>query len=187
MWQCAVMPTLPALDSCGGAPLVREAPRSSAPARPRRRRQGGPGLCCLRDSASADRAEIEGELAFFRKHRHRMRRHALKEEGIAIGSGSRRSRRQDARDATHEEPGMRCRIPGRRAALTFRALIKSGLFDRAWAALMVTQSETANDNITRLKTCRLLHDLNHHHAKLTPAGGAEHSPAPIKRTHLIRG
>ena len=42
----------------------------------------------LRDAAATpDRAEIERELAFFRKHRHRMRYHALKEEGIAIGSG----------------------------------------------------------------------------------------------------
>ena len=41
----------------------------------------------LRDAAAApDRAETERELAFFRKHRHRMRYHALKEEGIAIGS-----------------------------------------------------------------------------------------------------
>ena len=33
------------------------------------------------------RAEIERELAFFRKHRQRMRYHALKAEGVAIGSG----------------------------------------------------------------------------------------------------
>ena len=38
-------------------------------------------------AAAPDRAETERELAFFRKHRHRMRYHALKEEGIAIGSG----------------------------------------------------------------------------------------------------
>ena len=44
-------------------------------------------LCYLRDSAKGDRAEIERELAYFRKHRHRMRYHALKEEGVAIGSG----------------------------------------------------------------------------------------------------
>ena len=41
----------------------------------------------LRDSAKPDRAEIERELAFFRKHRQRMRYHALKAEGVAIGSG----------------------------------------------------------------------------------------------------
>ena len=39
----------------------------------------------LRDSAKPDRAEIERELAFFRKHRQRMRYHALKAEGVAIG------------------------------------------------------------------------------------------------------
>ena len=41
----------------------------------------------FRDSAKPDRAEIERELAFFRKHRQRMRYHALKAEGVAIGSG----------------------------------------------------------------------------------------------------
>ncbi|MCY4559500.1 MAG: hypothetical protein OXF79_24645, partial [Chloroflexi bacterium] len=44
-------------------------------------------LCYLRDSAKGARAQIERELAYFRKHRHRMRYHALKEEGIAIRSG----------------------------------------------------------------------------------------------------
>ena len=33
----------------------------------------------LLDRAKGDPAEIERELAFFRKHRHRMRYHALKE------------------------------------------------------------------------------------------------------------
>ena len=58
------------------------------PSRSPWRRQGDPGAAppsrCRR---CADRAETERELAFFRKHRHRMRYHALKEEGIAIGSG----------------------------------------------------------------------------------------------------
>ena len=35
-----------------------------------------------------------------------------------------------------------------KAVLTFRALIKSGLFDQAWAALMAARSEPANDNIS---------------------------------------
>ncbi len=69
-------------------PLVREAPREPAP-RPRGRGVAKVirALCYLRDSAKGARAEIERELAYFRKHRHRMRYHALKEEGIAIGSG----------------------------------------------------------------------------------------------------
>ena len=43
---------------------------------------------------------------------------------------------------------MRWRITGGQAVLSFRTLIKSGLFDRAWAALMGAQSRPANDNIS---------------------------------------
>lgn len=38
-------------------------------------------------SSAGERAEIEHELAFFRKDLHRMRYYALKEGGIAIGAG----------------------------------------------------------------------------------------------------
>ena len=78
---------------CGGLRLVREAePRSSA-SRPLEVASTSvirTGVApCLRDSAKPDRAEIEGarELAFFRKHRHSAcATHALKAEGVAIGS-----------------------------------------------------------------------------------------------------
>ena len=57
----------------------------------------------LRDAAAApDRAETERELAFFRKHRHRMRYHALKEEGIAIGSGVVEAANKTPGDTAHE-------------------------------------------------------------------------------------
>ena len=57
----------------------------------------------LRDAAAApDRAETERELAFFRKHRHRMRYHALKEEGIAIGSGVVEAANKIPGDTAHE-------------------------------------------------------------------------------------
>ena len=57
----------------------------------------------LRDAAAApDRAETERELAFFRKHRHRMRYHALKEEGIAIGSGVVEAANKTLVDTAHE-------------------------------------------------------------------------------------
>ena len=90
-------------------------------------------LCYLRDTARADRAEIERELAFFRKHRHRMRYHALKEEGIAIGSGVVEAACKTLVTQRMKRSGMRWRITGGQAVLTFRALIKSGHFDRAWA------------------------------------------------------
>ena len=81
----------------------------------------------LRDAAAApDRAETERELAFFRKHRHRMRYHALKEEGIAIGSGVVEAANKTLVTQRMKRSGMRWRIVGGQAVLTFRALIKSG-------------------------------------------------------------
>ena len=80
----------------------------------------------LRDAAAApDRAETERELAFFRKHRHRMRYHALKEEGIAIGSGVVEAANKTLVTQRMKRSGMRWRIVGGQAVLTFR-VIKSG-------------------------------------------------------------
>ena len=80
----------------------------------------------LRDSAKPDRAEIERELAFFRKHRQRMRYHALKAEGVAIGSGVVEAANKTLVTQRMKRSGMRWRIAGGQAVLTFRALIKSG-------------------------------------------------------------
>ena len=57
----------------------------------------------FRDSAKPDRAEIERELAFFRKHRQRMRYHALKAEGVAIGSPADPRRRAAARHRADDD------------------------------------------------------------------------------------
>ena len=103
----------------------------------------------LRDAAAApDRAETERELAFFRKHRHRMRYHALKEEGIAIGSGGVEAANKTLLTQRMKRSGMRWRIVGGQAVLTFRALIKSGRFERAWKALISATDTPANDNIS---------------------------------------
>ena len=102
----------------------------------------------LRDAAATpDRAEIERELAFFRKHRHRMRYHALKEEGIAIGSGVVEAANKTLVTQRMKRSGMRWRIAGGQAVLTFRALIKSARFDRAWKAIIGATDIPANDNI----------------------------------------
>ena len=79
----------------------------------------------LRDSAKPDRAEIERELAFFRKHRQRMRYHALKAEGVAIGSGVVEAANKTLVTQRMKRSGMRWRIASGQAVLTFRALIKS--------------------------------------------------------------
>ena len=77
-----------------------------------------------------------------------MRYRALKEEGVAIGSGVVEAACKTLVVQRLKRSGMRWRIVGGQAVLTFRALIKSGLFDQAWAALMGAQSRPANDNIS---------------------------------------
>ena len=72
----------------------------------------------LRDSAKPDRAEIERELAFFRKHRQRMRYHALKAEGVAIGSGVVEAANKTLVTQRMKRSGMRWRIASGQAVLT---------------------------------------------------------------------
>ena len=106
-------------------------------------------LCHLRDRAApADRPEVERELAFFRKHRHRMRYHALKEAGIAIGSGVVEAANKTLVTQRMKRSGMRWRIVGGQAVLTFRALLKSGRFESAWKAMIGPDAAPANDNIS---------------------------------------
>ena len=100
----------------------------------------------LRDRAQRNRAEIKRELAFFRKHRQRMRYHALKEQGSAIGSGVVEAANKVLVTQRMKRSGMRWRIAGGQAVLTVRALIKSGHFDRAWDAIIATLPGAANDN-----------------------------------------
>ena len=107
-------------------------------------------LCHLRDRAApADRPEVERELAFFRKHRHRMRYHALREAGIAIGSGVVEAANKTLVTQRMKRSGMRWRIVGGQAVLTFRALLKSGRFESAWKAMIDADPAPANDNISR--------------------------------------
>ena len=76
------------------------------------------------------------------------RRWALKEEGIAIGSGVVEAANKTLVTQRMKRSGMRWRIVGGQAVLTFRALIKSGRFERAWKALISATDTPANDNIS---------------------------------------
>ncbi len=101
----------------------------------------------LRDKAGrnrAARAAIERELAFFRKHRKRMRYRDLSDRRFAIGSGV--AANKILVTQRMKRSGMRWRIHGGQAVLTVRALIKSGRFDRAWDTLMDDHDTPANDN-----------------------------------------
>ena len=59
-----------------------------------------------------------------------MRYHALKAEGVAIGSGVVEAANKTLVTQRMKRSGMRWRIAGGQAVLTFRALIKSARFDR---------------------------------------------------------
>ncbi len=110
-------------------------------------------LRCLRDTAApAGRADIDREPAFFRKHRHRMRCHALKQQGIAIGSGIVEAANKTLVAQRMKRSGMRWRIVGGQAVLTFRALTKSGRFESAWKAMIKADNAPANDNISPYHT-----------------------------------
>ena len=104
----------------------------------------------LRDKAGRNRAArnaVERELAFFRKHRKRMRYRDLSDRRLAIGSGVVEAANKILVTQRMKRSGMRWRIHGGQAVLTVRALIKSGRFDRAWNALMGKADTPANDNI----------------------------------------
>ena len=103
----------------------------------------------LRDKTErnrAARAALERELAFFRKHRKRMRYRNLSDRSLAIGSGVVEAANKTLVTQRMKRSGMRWRIAGGQAVLTVRALIKSGRFDRAWAGLMGAVDTPANDN-----------------------------------------
>ena len=94
----------------------------------------------LRDSCSRGLEDVERELAFFRKNRSRMRYKALKDRNLPIGSGVVEAANKSIVTKRFKGSGMRWSMEGGQAIMTFRALILSGRFDRAWNAL------TANDN-----------------------------------------
>ncbi|MCY4320549.1 MAG: UPF0236 family protein, partial [Alphaproteobacteria bacterium] len=104
----------------------------------------------LRDKAAgrnrAARAAIERELAFFRKHRKRMRYRDLSDRSLAIGSGVVEAACKTLVTQRLKRSGMRWGLQGGQAVLTVRALIKSGRFDRAWDTLMGDHDTPANDN-----------------------------------------
>ena len=136
------------LRPCGRPPLVRDIPPCPA-SRPPRRRQGDPGAALPPGQGKrnrAARAVIERELAFFRKHRKRMRYRDLSEQGFAIGSGVVEAACKTLVTQRLKRSGMRWCIHGGQAVLTVRALIKSQRFARAWDALMHPSASPANDN-----------------------------------------
>ena len=100
----------------------------------------------LRDKATTGNDDIKRELAYFRKNRHRMRYRQLKYQRLPIGAGVVEAANKVLVTQRLKRSGMRWKIDGGQAVLTFRALIKSDRFDTAWEILMASITGTANDN-----------------------------------------
>ena len=88
----------------------------------------------LRKGKGAD--GIRKELAYFRKIRRRMNYADAADAGYAIGSGAIESANKVLVTTRKKRSGQRCGRDGSQGVLTFRSLLKSGRFDRAWAALV---------------------------------------------------
>lgn len=82
---------------------------------------------------------LSKELAYFRKHRHRMRYHQFVAEGLPIGSGVVEAACKTLVTQRMKQSGMRWGHEGGQAILTVRGWAQSGdRFDRAWALLAAT-------------------------------------------------
>ena len=75
------------------------------------------------------------ELAFFRGNRRRMNCAAAADAGYAIGSGAVESANKVLVTTRMKRSGQSWGRDGGQGVLTFRSLLRSGRFDRAWAAV----------------------------------------------------
>lgn len=98
-------------------------------------------LCRLRRRYPR-RQTIHKTIAYFREHRHRMRYHDLRARFLPIGSGVVEAACKSLVSQRLKRSGMRWRVPGGQAILTFRALCQSERFERAWPLLAQTYKRT---------------------------------------------
>ncbi len=108
-------------------------------------------LAYLRDQHPR-RKKIATELNFFRKNRHRMKYAELRAQNLPIGSGVVEAACKTLAGQRLKRSGMRWAHEGGQAVLTFRALAKSGRFDRAWKFVAATykQEVVLPDNVVSL-------------------------------------
>lgn len=97
--------------------------------------------------------KLRRELAYFRKHRHRMRYAEMKSRGFMIGSGIVEAACKTLVAQRLKQSGMRWSVDGSQAILTPRAWDQSARFDEAWALIAGTfQVEvTVLNNVIALK------------------------------------
>lgn len=98
-------------------------------------------LCRLR-ARYPRRQTIHKTIAYFREHRHRMRYSDLRAQHLPIGSGVVEAACKSLVSQRLKRSGMRWRVPGGQAILTFRALCQSERFERAWPLLVETYKRT---------------------------------------------
>jgi hypothetical protein len=98
-------------------------------------------LCRIR-SRYPRRQAIHKTIAYFREHRHRMRYRDLRVQFLPIGSGVVEAACKTLVSQRLKRSGMRWRVPGGQAILTFRALCQSERFERAWPLLVETYKRT---------------------------------------------
>jgi hypothetical protein len=110
-------------------------------------------LVHLRDTYPR-RKKIARELKYFRRNRHRMRYAELKNEGLPIGSGVTEAACKTLATQRMKRSGMRWGEQGGQAILTFRALVQSNRFERAWNLLATKfKAEVATlDNVVAIRS-----------------------------------
>ena len=94
-------------------------------------------LCRLR-TRYPRRQAIHATVAYFREPRHRMRYAHLRGQNLPIGSGVVEAACKTLVSQRLKRSGMRWRVAGEQAILTFRALCQSERFERAWPLLAGT-------------------------------------------------
>jgi len=102
------------------------------------------------------RQAIHKALAYFRAHRHRMHYADLRARNLPIGSGVVEAACKTLVSQRLKRSGMRWRMTGGQAILTFRALCQSARFERAWALLGETykRSVTLPRKVIAFSKCR---------------------------------
>jgi len=112
-------------------------------------------LCYLRDKHPR-RKKIATELKYFRKNRHRMQYAELAAQNLPIGTGIMEAACKTLATQRLKRSGMRWGNEGGQAILTFRSLVQSNRFDRAWDLLSAcyTQEVKVPENVVAMSDWR---------------------------------
>jgi hypothetical protein len=99
---------------------------------------------------------VASALAYFRRHRKRMRYAAMREQGLPVGSGPVEAACKTLVAQRMKQSGMRWGRDGGQAILTTRGWCQSDRFDKAWALVAATYhvQVTTLDNVIPLRPAR---------------------------------